>query len=72
MPVFLCRNYLFLPAPVIDVGEVTETDGGDGQRRQNDVGHSSHSRIVGMNSCSIRPITVPAVLHSTWHSSESP
>ena len=72
MHVCLCRRYLVLDAPVIDVGEVTETDGGDGQRRQNDVGHSSHSRIVGMNSCSIRPITVPAVLHSTWHSSESP
>ena len=71
MPIFRCRSYLVLHAPVMGVSEVTETDGGDGQRRQNDVVHSSHSRIVGVNSCSIRPIAVPAVLHSTWHGSES-
>ena len=72
MPLFQCRSYLVLHAPVIDVGEETETGGVIGQRRQNDVGHSSHSRIAGMNSCSIRPIAVPAVRHGTWHGSESP
>ena len=61
-----------LHAPVMGVSEETETGGSDGQRRQNDVVHSSHSRIAGMNSCSIRPIVVPAVLHSKWHGSESP
>ena len=27
MPLFRCRSYLFLPAPVIDVGEEAETGG---------------------------------------------